>query len=174
MENNDVLKFESAELAAAALVDAMVQVMPGQWHDVIKNMALEKRIVRMVRRWADKDVPPVPIKMSLDWGYRCFVYPDEKSTEGELHRLLAWFVRNSGKKFTRFFREEGGTVTWWNTSQTDFKDDEGELSALFLIEKFPVGTCQIVIVEEIKTVKVKKLVCGGETKEVAEPSALPA
>ena len=106
----------------------------------------------MILSWEEAEVPPIPFVLTFDWGYRAFVNPDPGATELDLHRLLAWFVRNSGKKFTRNMRDDG-SIFWWNSGQSDFEFGVAPVNALILLEKFGAGNCRIV--EETKTVTVQ-------------------
>ena len=134
------------------------------WDYAEEDIQKEKRICYMVEKWGKENPPPISFKISADWGYRAFIHPFADAKEDEKRALVRWFVKSSGKKFVRFFREESGKLAWWNLSSAadrpeneQFEDSKGKLNAVFLIENMALGKCKIV--EETKTIKVKKLVC---------------
>lgn len=135
----------------------MSQISVQSWQAAIDAIEKEKKIARMIESWNSIEEIPVPISLTFDWGYRAFVNPPTDTADEDLHRLLAWFVRRSGKRFTRNMRDDG-SIFWWNMSQNPRFEFEGEsLDALIFLERFKAGKCRIV--EETKTVTVKKLVC---------------
>jgi hypothetical protein len=127
------------------------------WYEAELLIEKERRLVRMLLSWELIEAPPMPFTVSLDWGYRCFVYPPAESTDEQLHHFLAWFVRRSGKKFLRTMRDSG-SIFWWNNGHAHFTFEGVNLEALFLLEHFKSGNCTII--EEEKMVKVKRLVCN--------------
>ena len=149
--------------------EVKVTINTYSWDNSEKNIAEERRICSMVEEWAKELPPPISFQTDPCDGYRVFIRPDHEESDDKKRALVRWFVRMSGKRFIRFFREEGGTVSWWNNegysdemipNNENFEDKKGDLKALFLIENMAVGKCKVVKVE--KTIMVSKLVCGDE------------
>lgn len=140
------------------------------WEDKELDILKEKRIARMVRLWEALEPLPCAITLSLDMGYRCFVYPPPEVSDETLHFLLAWFVRRSAKKFERSIRPEG-TIIWTNdwsnrTFEIDGENIDGQkIECMFILERFKANNCRIV--EEEQIVKVKKLVCDKPAETAA-------
>lgn len=138
----------------------MSEITAPSWKEKELEIAKEKRIYRMLLYWEAAEPTPLPFTISLDMGYRCFVYPPTDASEDDMHRFLAWFVRRSGKKFLRVIRDEG-SILWWNHGGSTFHFENANFEALFLLEKFRAGKkCHVV--EETQIVKVKQLVCNDE------------
>ena len=128
------------------------------WEDQAEARRKEARFVAMIERWVVRNEPPAEVQFSTDNGFRVFVFPGINTTDEEKHKLLAWLVRASGKKFMRVWNEADSRVFWWNDIEDrNFTDDEGEFNCIFLFERPALGGCKIV--EEEKMVKVKRLVC---------------
>ena len=109
----------------------------------------------------NKEQPPCKIRVDSDLGSRITVYPDIGVTDDEKHRLLAWLVKMTGKKFTRFIRENEDTVSWiCSGDEINLKDGENTFTAFIMMERASLGRCRIVKRE--KTVTVSELVCDGE------------
>ncbi len=124
----------------------LVTVDTFNWDHAAENIAKEKRMANLFLQWAASELPPIPISLSTDDGFRIFINTVE-GTDLEKHQLLAWLVRHSGKKFFRFAREE--SITWWNRGTTrpeneEFKDHEGPLHMLILLENGALGRCHII------------------------------
>ena len=133
------------------------------WDNFEKEMAQEKRIVAIIESWAEIENPPIDIYLMTYSASYVNVRPFQTDvTDVDKHKLLAWFVRLSGKKFLKHMRSNSELI-WWNYSNFDkvdndlFKDAQGELRALIMIENAALGKCRFV--EKTKTVKYKELVC---------------
>ncbi len=134
------------------------------WENQLKDIANEKRIVAMIKGWAVLEEPPCDLTISTDSGYRCFMYLPYDITEEQGHKILAWLIRRSGKKFLRFIRDSGVKPTWWNNDSYDnptkndiFTDSMGEFKSLFLLENSPLGKCKVI--KKKKEVEVSELIC---------------
>lgn len=154
-------------------IGELVTVDTWAWDDWDKQRAGEERAVAMFRSWIESEAPPVGFMLSpSSIGSSCLrvaLYPDTAATDDDKHRLLAWLVRVSGKRFTRQFVESDKRVMWWNNEGDDklwrkFQDADGEFELIIMLERPALGKCRIV--EEEKLVKVKRLVCDdGQASE---------
>lgn len=136
------------------------------WDNVEKRILQEKRCVAKIEDWAKKESPPVDIGIDCSCGSIVSVYPplSGEINDNEKHKLLAWFVRNSKKKFLRDSRESGA-IYWWNASHgkdipfdnDNFNDDAGKFIMTIMIENAAIGNCKLV--EKERVVKYKELVC---------------
>lgn len=132
--------------------------VPG-WADKEADIVKEKRMARMILSLGAIEEPPLPFALSFDWGYRAWINPPAGAAELDMHRLLAWAVRSSAKKFTRNMRDTG-SIFWWNSGSTDFTFEGETFQALIFLENFGAGKCKII--EEEKLVKVKRIVCDDK------------
>lgn len=145
-------------------IDFMYSKTP--WADRLREINNEKEIVRILNRWDEEEPTPISILISTDWGYRLHVYPQLASVEGrselpsklELRKLLAWFVRHSGVKFTSSTRE-GGEFIYLNLNEEEAFLKRFGVKALIILGQMPIGdNCKLVTKK--KTVEYLEVVCN--------------
>jgi len=165
------LVYRDQEAVTAPPVVPESRVGFASWYDPKtrqKELDNEDAIMRMVRAWDAKEAVPVSVQLSMDNGYRCFINPHPAATDQQKHALLAWLVRNSGKRFYSFFRSDEQRVAWWNANHAkdapndneEFLFDGRALKALLFLEHAPKPP-GCTIVTETKTVQVRTLKCSG-------------
>lgn len=148
-----------------------IKVDTWSWDTAAKRMRNEKRCAAKIQDWGESEPPPIDININVASGNMVTVYPVfsmdviiDDITDNDKHKLLAWFVRHSKKKFLKSARESGG-IYWSNRNygenlsldNSDFEDDAGKFKMIIYIENAALGKCRIV--EKQKTITVKELVC---------------
>jgi len=124
--------------------------------DAKKGLKLDQANMDLVFEWEKKDPPPCDVRVSADWGYRLFINPEEGTTPEEKHKLLAWVVRKSGKKFTKRLRSDSTNPYFWNCNDEILADGR---KCLIFVEDMPLGkNCKIVKTK--KTFEVSEIVCS--------------
>jgi len=137
-----------------------IEVDTYRWDNSEKEISKEKRMVEIIKGWAEVETPPIDISVNTYLGLYITIRPFEFSVEDiDKHKLLAWVVKRSGKKFFKTVRGESELI-WCNSSSNGhyiFKDEHGELKMHISIENAALGKCRFVTKE--KVVKYTELVC---------------